>query len=393
MKYTVYTFKDGKTLRISKHEAKSYKDAARQRIEKNWFPFDHITVVGKSIRRYTPKLKPINIEARAFKAYSGSKPSVLLLLGNIPELIRFAYVDNRDKAYEELCSQTSAKTASPDPQSTNITASSEETSASKDGLTSPKILSGFAVSVTSQVKLILSSIDKPSGRSRSKGSASPIWQIGSTPSHSKPTLIFATVKNLNRFDEHQYPGITYDMKRMVGKTIKVKNGDNSYYGGYYGEGYYWNKDWLDFEHVVVTVKNDISPTSSDEGIVWVRKLEQYKGKTLDMIKCGSYNHYKYQGWCFAPEWLEAGKVHRTQCKKFAKFLGNVAHGSVTYLPAMDKDIGMVGEVKEATHGNYKMLFGGKWYVAKEWLEFVEPLTEAQKKYASLPFGGAAITGT
>lgn len=300
MKYKVQTFFKGKPRAKSIVDAGSHRQAAS--FGKTLGQWTHVVVKGKSVKRFTNTLKEIRGLPKIFKTTKGAMFCVLLMWGGVAEMYGFSQSQNRDEAYEKICTALeSAASARASQQQTDITAYSEGMSVSKNILTSKKTSNGYAMNVIWRVLETLSNIDNSSGKTSVVASEKSTWSTGSTPSPSNPKKkTFLVTVDLDGKDESQYPTFTSQMKLMNGKTIRVTKVDDIYYG----TKYYWHRSWLNFNKATVKVKNVPVGTVGKTGLTFTRAMSKVCGKVFSARQCiGHYTIFKLAS-CYETEWLE-----------------------------------------------------------------------------------------
>jgi hypothetical protein len=310
MKYAIRLYRKGVLVLAKEAESKSHLGALKQVKGPLW---THAVVKGKTVKRYTRDLKMITDTPKFFKTTVDSAYAIMVMLGTLVEYHLYAYAKNRNEAFEEAskCMEfTPAGYVANDKEQKDIIASSEETSDSKSGSTSKKILSGSVMSAIWTDALTRTSIEKISGTVKSKSLAENIWLAGSKASHSKPStrILWAKVKTLPKEGEdmYEYPGINDDMIAMEGKTIQVK-----LKGDYYvcDCGWMWKPEWLEFGKPAKVKKIRVDTLGSYGGH-FVSSMLPLIGKTIHVTEKFSHGHKYYispndaPGWWFAPEWLD-----------------------------------------------------------------------------------------
>lgn len=331
MEYQVTLFDHGYSVWRGNVPAKTAKAAVVDAASSAYASFTHISVQNKKrVVRFNRKFKKVSGDIHMFKTYAVYKPAIMLMVGNMPEIYRYNNETTRDKIYEELCTTCmSAESVTIDEEQTDITASSGETSGSKSGLMCQKILNGSVTSATWQERLTQSSIDKPSGITKSKNTAKPIWSRGSKASPSKRSQIFlATVKSTLPPVGAGGESVTHEMYKMIGQTIIVQRLPslaNPEYK-YEGANWYWKAEWLDFENVYACVKN-IPVRSEADTLVFFASMRQPLDRVIRFHPCDTSSpvHYtKPGGSCYALSWLQPmGKQQYTNnYKATEKYLLN-----------------------------------------------------------------------
>ena len=266
--YTAAFSAKGQMLKYRYLKAKSFREALNKCASEMYFYWHHILVVNrfKKARRYNAKKQHIKPEMRFFPVYAGMSAALLATDGTYSEMHRYASAEARDEAYQKCTTSIPAASASEDKEPSDTTASSVETSGSKSGSMSKKISNGSAISVTWMDSLIHFSTAESSGKDSAESLDVDTWSTGSARYRSRPK--FATVKN----------GTMSGQKELIGKTLKFE----PYAGGYFGAGFMWEKEQLDFRrlHLIYDGKldTDWSPcedhyTHPVHGCVATKELE------------------------------------------------------------------------------------------------------------------------
>lgn len=316
MKYQVKMYnRDGSQVFKFFVSTTSYIKALKAAEAKTWNPWTHATVKGKSVRRYDNNMKIIKDKVLWFKSYDGSSPAILAMVGTYPEFHKFHFVDERDKAFEEVTCSTSAESAKADKEQTDTTVSLGETSGSKNTLTSKKISNGSAMNATCKDLPTRSSTVKSSGKSKSKSLEELTWKTGLMPSLSKSNSkgeTFAKVKKISRKEKCEYPGWNQRMDRLVGKTIVATKSTQR---GFWRSGkWLFKESWLDFINVTLTVKKIKPGTRGGYGGEFVSQMSHLCGQTVRVRKhltlAPEKTFYKMKNdvWCFDPDWLTVEEV-------------------------------------------------------------------------------------
>lgn len=386
MNYQVTLFHKGRAVWRNEIETSSPKQAAHEAYTNFMNSFSHALVVGKkSVKRFDSNFKLIKAEPALFKAYFRGHPAVMIHFGKTIEFYCFENPKQRDEIYEELCTlSTPAESVNLDKAQTDITASLEETSATKSGLMFPKILNGFATNVTWTARLIQESIDKPSGIVKSKSTATAEWSSGSKASHSKRSPIFATVKNVRRTSE--FPTFNEHMKKMIGKTIEVvpfKFGGKTVWKMTSGKNWNFLEKWLDFNSVTLMVKNLPEGTvhTLSSGVQEQFSHPELCGKTKAFLRCGcgcgmyqtDTSGYYAKEWLQLPDQPLETLEHKTIAKVLKPNLDDNHRDPETKIywsTYMDKYIGNIYEFQKEQGGSFSLMDEGKmWYFAPAWLDF------------------------
>ena len=358
--YTAAFSAKGQMLKYRYLKAKSFREAFNKCASEMYFYWHHILVVNRSkkARRYNVKKQCIKPEMRFFPVYAGMSAALLATDGKYSEMHRYASKEARDEAYQKCMTSTPAASASEDKEPSDITASSAETSASKSGLTSKKISNGSAISVTWMDALIRFSTAETSGEDSVESLVADAWSIGSARYRSRPK--FATVKS----------GTMSGQKKLVGKTLKFE----PYAGGYFGAGFMWKKEQLDFHrlHLIYDGKLDTG---------WEPCSDHYThpihGCTPAKSLTAEYEPLK--GFEPPVEHAFEGKIVLAKVLPFKE--GDVAEGiGFSAVQSMIKFIGRTMKFKEQKSPlSGKIYYRGitndnPWNYAREWLEIEEPKT-------------------
>lgn len=310
MQYKIIVFHGGDVHDRSKVEAASALSAAKKASKPS--RWTHITVVGKKIHRFVgPKYISATDTPSLYKVlWRGEVPSILAMFGTVSEFYKFNDAEQRDKSYEEMSkciTSMSAGSAKAKAALTSIIVSLGEISGTKSISTSRKTLSGSAMSAIWPGTPTRESTDRRSGTRRSDDTAMNTWSSGSKVYPSKRNQIFYATVRVDGKDASEYPGITYTMQRMNGKTYQFeynhKKGNISYYKGNH---YLWSAKWIDPKRIHATVKvlDNPSPIVSTLGATTAYN-SRYAGKKLVLKKCPcGCNSYKFRNAFFDKSWLD-----------------------------------------------------------------------------------------
>jgi hypothetical protein len=361
VKYTYHLYTSGMVSDSRIVNAKSLKEVWRLAV-RGYDKISHITIQGKTLKRYNRKGALIKDAPVVFKTYSRKYFAILAMFGNVGEIYEFASMDERDECFTEaqcIVSQFAAS-AKADPEPTVTIVSSEETNASNSGLTSKKTWSGSAASATWQDLLTRSSIAKSFGADSVDDSESEEWWLGSMDSHSEPeTTTFATVKTLPT--DSKEIGVNEYMLELQGHTIAVKRNPD---GTFMGEGWKWRSDWLDFDTLYFDV---VGGSHSADGLDWVKAMGKYVGHTHELHPCS--DHYSDGEWCFAKAWLVPSNkkfVNLPVTATVKRIRMGTTSNNTTFVYAMQRYIGKTYEFKPKSNGKYA--YKG-WTFVPEWLDF------------------------
>lgn len=396
MKYQVSIFMSGLQMRRLEVDAPTHRKAA-------WFAkggymsaFEHIRVVGKTVRRYNRKLQLIKGDLQLFKSQKGSKKVIIALIGRYSEFYRFASGELRDKTFMEVNECIVSQfvgSVKQDPAPTDITALSAETSASKSILTSRKTLNGSAASVTILEKLTQFSIEKISGKSSAEDTVKVEWSRGSkvSPSKSSTTTLWATVKKLPGNHEVDYPGTNRHMVDMEGKTIAL----NPYKRNlYWGKEWLWKTEWLDFDKITASILprrevHDNGEYNSDFGRI--------AGIPMLMTKCESSMsepHWHGAGLCVPQSFLKIADTAEATVEATVKDIpGGTEGAGVIFVEDMKRYIGKTLKFKIDPSYPKIFLYGG-WKFHKSFLQFKNKKDDTfiAKVIDKLPLGEESSDG-
>lgn len=413
MKYTVHAFSGGLFLRAFTVEEKHPIQAARKFLGAPE-GYQHVRVVGQKVWRYARdkrgNARLVKDDAKLFKVSYGSAPAILAMYGTIAEISKFKIGSQRDKVYEELCTEfPSAESVEADPAQTDITASSGATSDSGSGSTAPKTLSGSATSVTWLERLTLLSTDDYSGKGKSAALVETEWSPSSETarSKSKTSTLWATVKTLPEIGTLEYPGVSPDMKEMENTTILVtkqarSHGEMMYRGE---DGWLWRQSWLDFDVVYAEVL-DIDDYANRDGLYFDEEdMSQYKGSVIILEAGRDQSHFHAHGCCWAKEWLKPASKPAPQTTKVGTVkrvkIGRKSNGLI-FVAAMKL---YIGKKLEFTKKDAKYTYDG-WLFDPSWIDFggkknvkkqrkiaaIDKITITAKVIDNLPLGSNSAKG-
>jgi hypothetical protein len=374
MNYKVMFFRDAQMFRRDSVSAKSHKEAIRKAAAKvPYLTWQHSVVVGSTVRRYTSKLKVLSGEVSVFRTKLSNSYGIILMIGKYTEIRLFPSQEIREKVFEQCMTLASAASVEAEPEQTNTTVSSSETSGSKSGSTSKKISNGSVTSATCQDLLTRYSIEESFGSDSADVSVKTAWRDGSSRSRSRrPMTLLATVKNLERFEDVR-PGVTRGMKALSGKTIKVKKMGKNYIM-VIGDELSWlfAEEWLDFSTATVEIMFGGSIRGQDEYMNWEDSMNKHIGKTVKMRFC-SGTHFSYQGCCFDVNWLSVTPVRIDQ-KPIDAIVKEVPlheeKNGVKFVQDMQRLSGQLITVTKKKDGNYLDNEHG-WTFHKSWLSFMD----------------------
>lgn len=311
MKYKVCTFHKGNVKGKSVVVASSHQQAAD--IARKLGVWTHVVVVGKTVKRYTREGKIIKGLPKVFKTTKNTAHCILLMFGGVAELHRYTKFAGREEAWEKLCTVLeSAAYASATPAPKDITASSVETSDSRNTLTSKKISNGYVMTAIWKVLETPMSIEKDFGKPSVADMEEATWSGGYEVSPSKQTEeAFIVTIEVEGHDASEYPSINEHMKRMHGKCIKVTCYEKDLW---FGEGFYWQKKWLNFRKAKAIVKP--VPAGACLGSVsFTEAMIKTIGDVVNIRPCT--DHYTADnGWCYESEWLEPYNEEQVKPTKF-----------------------------------------------------------------------------
>lgn len=378
MKYTIGYFSKGRLIKSTTVEAKSHKEALNT---VGMIYCTNVVVVGKTVRRYLYDGKKFDGEASFHKCQTMDNFQIMALVGTYAELYDFKSKDIRDEKYKEVecILSTHAESASQDKEQTDTTALSKETSVSKNGLTSPRTLSGSVMSAICKVLLIPSSIEKSSGKDNAENSEYSAWSAGSSPYHSKRNKkIFANFKPIEEVREYISDGehsASHVFEAFRGIQELTQTSENWYKFG----AYVVHKSWITIpEQITAIVTGKVGYETNQ--CSFVESMKKYEGKILTLKK--GYDDYTYTNgmWNFQTEWLEIVEPDGLTGKKM--LVMSSIKKWVSYNPAgMDKFVGKILTVKNS-HLNGEVcsvLENDYWWETKSLKEVSE-----NKSYIVLP---------
>lgn len=297
MLYKYVVFYNGDARGKGKVETSSYLEAAKNAAKGTW---THITVIGKTIKRYDKNYKPISGTARVYRAmWRGDYHSILLMFGKHCEAYHFGTVVERDNKYLEIykcITSTSVESARKEAEQTDTTASLEETRGTENSLTSKRTSNGSAMNAICKDLLTLMNTVRSSGKDKSKDTVASTWNSGLEGFLSKPDRTFlAKVKKLDDKEMYEWPGISGGMKAMEGKTYEFKSSSTHKGIVFKAKGFVWLPKWLDFENIKAT------PVSADIP----EELDYAVGKEQRLTKCncGCGTYFNKRKHYFKKEWL------------------------------------------------------------------------------------------
>lgn len=302
MKYKICTFYKGNIKAKSTVIASSHAQAADiARTQKA--PWTHVVVIGKTVKRYTRDGRFIKGLPKMFRTTKNFAHCILLMFGGVAEMHSYSDLESREKTWEKICTALeSAASAKANPQPTDTTVSSVETSGSRNTLTSKKISNGYVMTAIWKDLETLSSIEKDFGKPSAAGMGKGTWSDGYEASPSKQTeKAFIVTVQVEGHDKGEYPSINEQMQRLNGKCIKVTR---SHYKDslWYGNRFYWLKKWLNFRKAKAIVKPVPAGTNLG-GVSFTEAMIRTIGDVVNIRLCTDH-HAADNGWCYEGDWLE-----------------------------------------------------------------------------------------
>jgi hypothetical protein len=373
MNYRVKIYRKGYVRQEVDVSAKSHLEAAKVAASE-YILYSHVKVIGNVVKRYIVKNEKFILVKSVPKIFKAQEkyPLIITLFDNLPEITRYKTIQERDEVFknqqEMLCKSTPVGSVNPEPEQTDTTALSGETSDSKSGLTSKKTSNGSAMSVICWDLPTRLNTVKRSGSASAKGLEKTEWKVGYKASHLKQkSTLFAKVVSMETggfgqkakeayegqvisvmrdgiyYKAHGYLWsdknlsfsriplmITEDIKDesftgedgkpynpKIGTWVKLpKMGDvleMTYCpcgcGLYSSHGVYLPKSKLvpAYNHIAATVKNIKPGTQGKTGYIFTKDMRKYISQKMIFVIDTVYNNYHSQGWGFDKEWLDFGK--------------------------------------------------------------------------------------
>lgn len=355
MRYKVLLFRNGDFRMEDEIEAKSYRQASWNLL---YGESGHVIVVGKKTKRYNGKGLIKNVKPLFHRFQKGTKYAIMVMNGNVSETYYTKEKSLWEKTWKNLALE-SAKSVSPDELQKNITACLEEIRGTKSTSTSSKTLKMYVNPAMPQANS-MDILTKENFMSEDvKNLAKSGWNPGFHPYRSK--LVKVLVKSLPI--RNDIPGITRKMYNMQGKVFDAYK----FYDMYHVLGWSFKRRWLDFDVVEATVSLTGKQEMLYQGHLAsiAKTMKKYEGQSLVFKKSEEPDWYMAKGFYWHKDWLDFNTIEATVDLKGKKREISDKDHSDKIAPAMKEFQGFKLIFKKSSMPNWYYAKGYYWH--KDWL--------------------------